>query len=528
MLSISVVEKGGVSKRLDFQKDEISIGRVQGNDVVLPRSNVSKKHARIEVRDSNTFVLDLDSTNGTFVNGKRIAAPQILRAADKIQIGDFFIQITEINEALDAYQPLAASSQGGKNLETDGLGTYEEANDQKVRYPRSERNPSGLGNLPVEPKPTRSQATIPKPTPPVKLPPREPITPAKRSELAEQAEQYSALLNDVRQRLQSQIQPSGDTGEELDAFKAKVSQAVREIVGQIQVPPTTNSESLIKDVENEILGFGPLDEFFADDLVSEIMINGAHQIYLGYGDQIQQSPKAFSSDAALTEVIERLLAPLGRHADESCPIVDARLTNGSRANIVIPPLSTKGPSLTIRKPKRQTMNLDQLVAFGTLTRGMADFLDMCLTARKNVVISGMYGSGRTTLLNCLAARIPDGERIITIEDIPELELPQEHCVSLTTRAPDNEGKGQISVRDLVQNSLRMNPNRIVVGECLGTETLDMVAAMNSGYNFFFTLHANSPIDCLARLENMVQGSGASLPLKAFANRSLRPSTSLCN
>jgi pilus assembly protein CpaF len=214
------------------------------------------------------------------------------------------------------------------------------------------------------------------------------------------------------------------------------------------------------------------------------------------------------------DVIERLLAPLGRHVSDSSPMVDARLMNGAAVNIVIPPLALRGPALTVRKPKQQTMNIDQLVAFGTLTRSMADFLDMCVAARKNVVISGMYGSGRTTLLNCLAARIPEGERIITIEDAAELQLPQAHCVALAARAPDSIGAGGITIRDLVHNSLRMNPNRIVLGECLGNETLDIVQAMNAGHNFLFTLHANSPIDCLAKLESMVLTSGVNLPLRA--------------
>ena len=514
MVSITIAEKSGASKQIDFQQNEISIGRVQGNDVVLPRSNVSKKHARIEVRDNNIFILDLESTNGTIVNGKRITAPQMLRSLDKVQIGDFSITVIERHDALDAFQRPSSDRQLNQRSDGTGSDTYERKNNFPDSYPGGESALDSNGYAAAEPKPARSPVAVPRLVTPVRPPTKEPTSPIVRSELDQQAEQYAELLGDIRKRVLERIDLRNKSIEELNELRDQTDTSVREIVGQTKVPSWANSESLIKEVEQELLGLGPLDDFFADDSVSEIMVNNARQIFLESDGQINQSSKIFSSDAALMDVIERLLAPLGKHVSERSPMVDARLVNGAHVNIVIPPLAMRGPSLTIRKPKQQTMNIDQLVAFGTLTRSIADFLDMCIAARKNVVISGMYGSGRTTLLNCLAARIPEGERIITIEDEAELQLPQAHCVALAARAPDSEGVGQITIRDLVRNSLRMKPTRIVLGECVGDEILDIVQAMNAGHNFLFTLHANSPIDCLAKLENMVLTSGVNLPLRA--------------
>ncbi len=513
MVSITIAEKGGAAKRLDFQQDEISIGRVQGNDVVLPRSNVSKKHARIEVRDNTIFVLDLESTNGTFVNGKRITAKQALHSLDKIQIGDFSITVNEPDDVAFANQQPLSDRQARRRLD-GGSDTNERDKNVADDYSGGESLAESNGFSAAESMPSRPSVAAPRLVAPVRPPTKESTTPTVRSELDQQAEQYAVLLGDVRKRVLERVDLRDKSVDQLNELRGQTDQVVREVVGQTSVPSWANGESLITDVERELLGLGPLDEFFADDSVSEIMVDNARQIFVTSDGQVTQSSKIFSSDVALMDVIERLLAPLGRHVSESSPMVDVRLMNGTAINIVIPPLALRGPALTVHKPKQQTMNIDQLVAFGTLTRSMADFLDMCIAARKNVVISGMYGSGRTTLLNCLAARIPEGERIVTIEDAAELQLPQAHCVALAARAPGSDGAGGIAIRDLVHNSLRMNPSRIVLGECLGNETLDIVQAMNAGHNFLLTLHANSPIDCLAKLESMVLTSGVNLPLRA--------------
>jgi pilus assembly protein CpaF len=246
------------------------------------------------------------------------------------------------------------------------------------------------------------------------------------------------------------------------------------------------------------------------------MVNAPAEVYVERSGRLERVQKAFSSPRAVLGVIERIVAPLGRHVDESSPLVDARLPDGSRVNAIIPPLALKGPALTIRKFKRNLLAASDLIGLSALTPPMAEFLDTCVKARRNIVISGGTGSGKTTLLNVLAGYIPERERIVTIEDAAELQLPQEHCVRLEARPPNIEGKGAVTIRELVRNALRMRPDRIVVGECRGGEALDMLQAMNTGHDgSLTTLHANAPRDAPARLETMVLMSGMDLPLRAI-------------
>src|SRR6184192_3232644 len=246
------------------------------------------------------------------------------------------------------------------------------------------------------------------------------------------------------------------------------------------------------------------------------MVNSPTQVYVERAGRLERVEKAFSSPKAVLGVIERIVAPLGRHIDESSPLVDARLPDGSRVNAIIPPLALKGPAITIRKFKRDLLTAEHLATFGALTRPMAEFLDACVRARRNVVISGGTGSGKTTLLNVLASYIPKAERIVTIEDAAELALRQEHWVQLEARPPNIEGKGAVPIRELVRNALRMRPDRIVVGEVRGGEALDMLQAMNTGHDgSMSTGHANSPRDMLSRLETMVLMAGVDLPLRAI-------------
>jgi len=281
------------------------------------------------------------------------------------------------------------------------------------------------------------------------------------------------------------------------------------------LPDGLDRDSLRRDVLNEAVGLGPLDELLADEAISEIMVNRHDEIYLERNGRLERHPGSFTSDRAVLGVIERIVTPIGRRIDESSPMVDARLKDGSRVNAIIPPLAIKGPALTIRKFGRKLFSHGDLVALGALSAQMAEFLRICVQQRRNILISGGTGSGKTTLLNVLSNFIPDGERIITIEDAAELRLAHSNLISLEARPPNAEGRGQVAIRDLVKNALRMRPDRIVVGECRGGEALDMLQAMNTGHDgSLTTLHANSPRDALARLETLVMMAGMDLPLTA--------------
>ncbi len=270
------------------------------------------------------------------------------------------------------------------------------------------------------------------------------------------------------------------------------------------------------EIYDSIRGLGPLERLLMDDSISEIMVNGAKQVFIERKGKLVLSDVTFFDDEQLLNVIDRIVSPLGRHIDEANPMVDARLADGSRVNAVIPPLSLKGPLLTIRKFSKSPLTVENLISFGSLTFKMASFLEACVKGRLNVVISGGTGSGKTTLLNVLSAYIPHNERIITIEDAAEIQLQQQHVLTLESRPANLEGTGQIAIRDLVRNALRMRPDRIVVGEVRGGEALDMLQAMNTGHDGSMTTgHANSTRDMLSRLETMVLMAGMNLPIPAI-------------
>jgi pilus assembly protein CpaF len=275
-------------------------------------------------------------------------------------------------------------------------------------------------------------------------------------------------------------------------------------------------KALINTVFNELIGYGPITPLLNDPDVSEIMVNGPYQIYYERKGRLLLSDYYFRDNDHVIQVIEKIVSPLGRRIDESSPMVDARLPDGSRVNAIIPPLSLTGPAITIRKFPQDRLQINNLIHFGTLTEQMASFLDACVKARLNIFISGGTGSGKTTLLNVLSSFIPYDERIITIEDAAELQLNQDHVLSLETRPPNIEGKGAITIRHLVKNSLRMRPDRIVIGEVRGAEALDMLQAMNTGHDgSLATGHANTPRDILSRLETMVLMAGVDLPVRAI-------------
>jgi pilus assembly protein CpaF len=277
-----------------------------------------------------------------------------------------------------------------------------------------------------------------------------------------------------------------------------------------------DKEALYCEVLDEIVGFGPITPLLQDSEITEVMVNGPNQVYVERGGRIEATSVRFRDADHVLHTIERIVAPIGRRIDEGSPMVDARLPDGSRVNAIVPPLSLVGPCLTIRKFSKDPFSIDDLIAFGTLTRQMADFLEACVKSRLNIIVSGGTGSGKTTLLNVLSSFIPPDERIVTIEDSAELQLRQEHVITLETRPPNIEGKGAVSMRDLVRNSLRMRPDRIVVGEVRSGEALDMLQAMNTGHDgSLTTAHANSPRDLLSRLETMVLMAGMDIPVKAI-------------
>ena len=273
---------------------------------------------------------------------------------------------------------------------------------------------------------------------------------------------------------------------------------------------------LVKEITDEALGFGPLEDLISDSEITDIMVNNKDQIYIERKGKIELTPKRFISNEQVRQVIERIVAPLGRRIDESSPMVDARLPDGSRVNAIIPPLSLTGPMLTIRKFSREVFTTDTLINFGSLNAAMSEFIRACVIARKNIIVSGGTGSGKTTVLNILSAFIPNNERIITIEDAAELKLSQEHWGRLESRPQNIEGKGAVTIRDLFRNTLRMRPDRIIIGECRGAETLDMLQAMNTGHDgSMTTVHANSTHDVLSRIDSMILMSGVELPVRAI-------------
>ncbi len=305
-----------------------------------------------------------------------------------------------------------------------------------------------------------------------------------------------------------------------DQLHAMVRGELNNVVEAEKIPLSTEQrQRLIRDVEADVFGHGPLQRLLDDPTVTEIMVNGPNRVYVEQGGKLTRTDARFDSEEHLRRMIERIVSRVGRRIDESSPLVDARLADGSRVNAVIPPLSFSGSTLTIRKFAKDPLKIDDLIRFGTLTPEMAELLHACVQARLNIIVSGGTGSGKTTLLNVLSSFIPEGERIVTIEDAVELQLQQEHVVRLESRPANIEGRGEIGVRELVRNSLRMRPDRIIVGEVRGGETLDMLQAMNTGHDgSLSTVHANSPRDAIARLETLVLMAGMDLPLRAIRDQ----------
>ncbi len=331
-----------------------------------------------------------------------------------------------------------------------------------------------------------------------------------------QDETYADLKVRVQNRLLAELDPSIDVSE-----VEKVRVTIRDLFEQILseesiVLSRQEKHRLFEQIAAEILGFGPLQPLLEDNDITEVMVNGAKSVYFEKIGKIHRAPITFESDEHVMRIIDRIVAPLGRRIDESSPYVDARLPDGSRVNAVIPPISLVGPCLTIRKFSKDPFTVEQLIDFGTLTPGVIQFLEAAVKSRFNVIISGGTGSGKTTLLNVLSQFIPNDERIITVENAAELQLRQDHVVTLESRPPNIEGRGEVTIRQLVINTLRMRPDRIIVGEIRGEESLDMLQAMNTGHDgSLTTAHSNSPRDTLARVETMALMAGMDLPVRAI-------------
>ncbi len=349
---------------------------------------------------------------------------------------------------------------------------------------------------------------------------QKPIFAGRRSEVKEDA--YQELKLAIHRRIvdemnaeEQQILSGGEhSREEVEGLISAYCQRVLD--ENPFVVPRGERTRIVADLCDEMLGLGPIEPLLKDETITEIMINGPKKIFVEQMGKLQMTKVQFHDEAHLMNIIERILSPLGRRVDESSPLVDARLADGSRVNIIIQPLSLVGPAVTIRKFSKSPLSVENLISFGTLSEDMAMFLRACVKARLNVLVSGGTGSGKTTTLNVLSSFIPDDARIVTIEDAAELRLQQNHVVTLESRPANIEGKGEVTIRDLVRNALRMRPDRIIVGEVRSGEALDMLQAMNTGHDgSLTTAHANSPRDVLSRIETMVLMAGMELPVRAI-------------
>lgn len=477
--------------------DESVIGKAVQAEIRLEGWRVAREHARVFRTPSGVLLEDMGAFGGVYVNGSRIDIQYgPLKRTDVIGVGPYKILVSPLggdDGDARAHQVPKGSGAPGQHdrLATDGIGALQD---------RTHRIQSGTGFSSSDAAAVGRQVILA-------------ADPRKRLVEFEWRKRVHAALLETMDLRRHDISAMTD-----DRLRAETSTLIAQIVESLtdEIPTDIDRRHLQRQVLDEAIGLGPLEELLADESVSEIMVNRFDEIYVERAGQLQRHPLAFTGDRAVLGVIERIVAPLGRRIDESSPMVDARLKDGSRVNAIIPPLALKGPCLTIRKFAKRKLDATDLVRFGSISPAMAQFLEICVVARKNVIVSGGTGSGKTTLLNILSNFIPPHERIITVEDAAELKLHHDHLISLESRPSNVEGKGAVLIRDLVKNTLRMRPDRIVVGECRGAEALDMLQAMNTGHEgSLTTLHANTPRDALARLETMVLMAGMDLPLQAI-------------
>ena len=482
---------------------EISIGRDETCTVVLASPDISRRHVNINIQPQAIVVRD-SSSNGTQVGTQRVFRSELpVPFGTPIQVGPYVIRV------------IRQGAQGANGAAVGAPG----APPQIPPVPGRPANPMAQTMAGGMNAPRRNVPTM--------MPGQAPPAGAGPSQAQAHAPTSGGTMHvsvELRRRIHRMLLDHMDLAV-LDRSKMadnvmrpKVREALKRIMAQVaqDLPPGTDQEQLMQEMADEALGLGPLERFLADGTISEVMVVDPHTIFVEKRGKLVRAEARFTDDEAVRSCIERIVTPLGRRIDESTPLVDARLKDGSRVNAVIKPLAIKGACITIRKFSKTPLGLNDLVGFGSLTDQMARFLTRSVIAKKNVVISGGTGSGKTTLLNVLSGAIPKDERIVTIEDAAELQLNQPHVVSLESRPANMEGKGEYTIRDLVKNALRMRPDRIVVGECRGGEALDMLQAMNTGHDgSLTTTHANSPREAINRLEVLALMSGIDLPARAI-------------
>ncbi len=504
----------------------ISMGRHPQCVLHLDSDLVSRQHAIVEAGPSSIRVEDV-STNGTMA-GDQLLRRQSLEVpyGTPIVLGNFtvyFFPVEAQTQARDASRPRLPPPvpPPGHMAQTTAARALKSTVAQPAPPPRK---PNTLPGPALTQAMQQQQPVIPiadKALLPAQVAAQ--LTPQELTAAIEARKKDVNLRRKVHRMLLEHLDLATIDAQKLDdpSMRPKVLNALRRIVEQVspEIPADMNHDVLIGELADEALGLGPLERFLADPSINEIMVVDPNTIYVERGGKIVLSEARFTDDERVRGVIERIVTPLGRRIDESSPLVDARLKDGSRVNAVIKPIALKGSCITIRKFSKNPLTLDNLRKFGALTDQMGVFLTRSVEAKKNIIISGGTGSGKTTLLNVLSAAIPSNERIVTIEDAAELQLKQPHVVSLETRPANLEGKGEYSIRDLVKNALRMRPDRIVVGECRGGEALDMLQAMNTGHDgSLTTTHANSPVEAIARIETLCLMSGVDLPIRAIRDQ----------
>ena len=466
------------------------IGSDGDNRIILPDASVNWRHAILSVLPDGVYIEDLMTDAGIELEGRRVEGRQPIPPGAEIRIGSYRIFCRPLDAAGRPFGRAPAPA------------------------PTPEPPPTAPPTTPPPPAPA---APGPEPAPEPDRAAPEPGPPRARSD--EETRRRSVrrqVQRELVQRLDIKRLAASHVDE--NELRQKALESIRQIVRDVRarLPGDIDPERLTKEVYDEAVGLGPLEDLLADPEITEIMVNGPDRVYIEKEGKLYLTGRTFLDEDSVLAVIERIVAPIGRRIDESQPYVDARLRDGSRVNAIIHPLSLVGPCLTIRKFSKTPYTAEDLIRFGTWTPGITEFVRACVLLRKNIVISGGTGSGKTTLLNVISGYLPQDERIVTIEDAAELRLNQPHVIRLEARPPNIEGRGAITVRDLVRNALRMRPDRIVVGECRGGEALDMLQAMNTGHEgSLTTVHANSPRDALARLETMVLMAGMELPLRAI-------------
>jgi pilus assembly protein CpaF len=470
MLIISIESPTTIPQTVEVHELPCRIGKATKNEITLPSWRVSKLHAEIRASRVGVKLVDLGSIGGTWVNGERIAEYGPLSDADEILIAGFKLRVV--------------SSDGGATSKINAQIEGESSSAGVIKSEMTSLDPQGALKM-AEDSARLRQASWQK---------------TFQRRLFEKV--------DFRRQDFNTLNPS--------QLRIEVGALVDLLIESSEDLPDDIDQSILREkVIDEAIGLGPLEPLLADSSVSEIMVNGPDEVFVERHGKLSKSDLQFSSPEALRAIIDRIVSPLGRRIDESSPMVDARLPDGSRVNVVIAPLAINGATVTIRKFSKTVLTPQSLIAFGSATPAMTKFFELCVKSRKNIVISGGTGSGKTTLLNVLSNLIPDGERVLTIEDAAELRLAHSHWVSLESRPANAEGKGIVGIRDLVRNALRMRPDRIVVGEVRGDEAIDMLQAMNTGHDgSLTTVHANSPRDALRRLEAMVLMAGFEMPLQA--------------